>query len=102
MPRLTTLIRVANEALEQDPADGGRPPDWRFRGILYELGRLYRECTGREPGLSRNPHTNKPSGPFFRLVSTCLQMFRPELAKSDEALATAIRRVRKIKVRPTL
>ncbi len=85
-----------------DEDKGGRPANLRLQGAVHGLGGLYRRLTDREPALSRDVH-NKPGGPFFVFVSECLRVFEPELAlKSDEALASAIRRTLKMNFRPTV
>lgn len=88
------------------PADnkGGRPINWPRRAAIHKLGEFYCHVTGTEPGLSHDPNNNnKPGGPFFRLVSACLEIFAPELRPSeDEALAGAIRQALEMNVRPTV
>jgi hypothetical protein len=63
---------------------------------------MYAEESGREPGISRDPMTAKPGGPFFRFVKACLQAFAPKRSKRDEALAKTIQRVLEIKWRGVL
>jgi hypothetical protein len=43
--------------------------DEALDGLIVELGQLYREVTGKRPGVSR-PHgrAGEPGGPFFRFV----------------------------------
>lgn len=88
-------IDAMAKALPNDK--GGRPSNWRVRGMIYELARYYAAHTGKKPGLSRHSGTGQPSGPFFRFVSTTLQIFVPDQAREDEALYSEIRRILKIK-----
>jgi hypothetical protein len=95
---LAELISAADSMIAEVPNDkGGRAKDWRIKGAIHELGRLYKEMSGKEPGISRDPVTREPGGPFFRFVKACLQTYSPERVKSDEALAKTIQRVLRIK-----
>jgi len=100
---LAELMSAVDEAAEGLPEDrGGRGRDWRIQGAIKELARMYAELSGREPGISRDPMTAKPGGPFFRFVKACLQAFAPKRSKRDEALAKTIQRVLEIKWRGVL
>lgn len=111
---LAELIAEVDQ-MKRLPSDkGGRGRDNRIQALIYELAQLYRELSGRKPGLSRYPPTHpkcgQPSGPFFRFVKLCLRTFwtegadlveasvsrtRPE--DRDEALAKTIQRVLLVK-----
>jgi len=95
---IAELITAVDEASQMVPKDkGGRGSDWRMKGLIKELSRLYAEVSGNEPGISRDPLTTKPGGPFFRFVKACLQTYAPHRLNTDEALAKTIQRVLKIK-----
>lgn len=95
---LVELIEAADESREALPRDkGGRPSDWRLQAVIHLLARLYAQWAGKKPGISRDPMTAQPSGPFFRFVKTCLRTFTSEPARCDEALAKTIQRVLKVK-----
>jgi hypothetical protein len=92
------LMSAVDKAAEGCPKDkGGRGTDWRIKGAIRELARLYTEMSGRAPGISRTPLRGKPGGPFFRFVKACLQTYAPKRVTSDEALAKTIQRVLRIK-----
>jgi hypothetical protein len=38
------------------------------RALVRNLESVYRQAFGRKPGVSRDPNTRKPSGPFFRFI----------------------------------
>jgi hypothetical protein len=87
---LAELIAEVDKLKEGLPSDkGGRGRDNRIQGLIYELAQLYRELSGRKPGLSRYPPTHpkggQPGGPFFRFVKLCLHTFQPEEADLAEA-----------------
>jgi hypothetical protein len=124
---LAELIGEVDKWKEGLPSDkGGRPMDYRTRGLIYELAQLYHEWSGRKARRSTYPPTHpkygQPTGPFFHFVKLCLHTFSPEDAdlvgasgigktgpsdkhglsspgddKHDEALAMTIRRVLKVK-----
>jgi hypothetical protein len=124
---LAELIAEVDQMKEELPSDkGGRGRDNRIQGLIYELAQLYRELSGRKPGLSRYPPTHpnrgQPTGPFFRFVKLCLHTFWAEGADlvqasgvgktqpdgkrglpshgdedNDEALAKMIQRVLRVK-----
>lgn len=52
---------------------------------------MYEFYAQKKPGLSTDPHTNRPGGPFFRLVRAVLVLCG-EHGKSDAAVASAIKR----------
>jgi hypothetical protein len=98
LERIAELISAVDEAAKSVPNDkGGKGRDWRIQGLIHELARLYHEVSGNEPGISRDPFSAEPGGPFFRFVKACLQTFTPHRIKSDEALAKTIQRVLSIK-----
>jgi hypothetical protein len=95
---LAELMSAVDQAAEGLPKDkGGRGTDWRTKGAIRELARLYTEMSGKTPGLSRSPERAKPGGPFFRFVKVCLQTYAPKPVTSDEALAKTIQRVLRTK-----
>lgn len=126
---LAELIAEVDKKKRALPEDkGGRGRDYRLQGLIYELAQLYRELSGRKPGLSRYPPTHpkrgQPTGPFFRFIKLCLHTFSPEDAdlvgassvgktgpsdkrglsspgddKHDKALAKTIQRVLEVKQR---
>lgn len=98
---LETLGRVAKNArkaarsVRQDP--GGKTPDPRQAQTICTLAQVYERVTGRRAGLSRNPSTGKPSGPFYRFVRAFFAEFAPALdmptpPRSPEAIAKLIQR----------
>lgn len=93
------ILRI--DDIAPDAVKSGRRPDCRLQMTIYKLGRLYSRWTDRKPGISRNSH-GKPSGPFFTFVRECLRALVPEALKSDEALASEIRRALRLRVRATI
>lgn len=124
---LAELIAETDKMREGLPSDkGGRGRDNPTQVLIYELAQVYREWSGKKPGLSRYPPTHsksgEPTGPFFRFVKLCFRTFRAEVADlvkvsdigktrpgnnrrlpshgdddQDEALAKRIQRVLKVK-----
>ena len=95
---IAELISAADEMIEGAPKDrGGRERNWRIQGFIKELSRLYTEVSGRKAGISKDPLTGEPGGPFFRFVKACIQTYAPHRMKTDEALAKTIQRVLRIK-----
>ena len=92
---LIAAIDAVKKALPEDK--GGRPRNRQLHAMIYELAEYYARQTGRKAGLSRDPATGKPSGPFFRFVSTVLRVFVPDQVKPDDALYSEIRRTLRIK-----
>jgi hypothetical protein len=101
LKRIAELITAVDKESQKVPKDrGGRGSDWRMKGFVKELSRLYAEVSGRKPGVSKTPLGARPGGPFFRFVKACLQIYAPHRLKddeNDEALAKTIQRVLKIK-----
>jgi len=66
---LVGLEDTAFKALKESKTDkGGRTPDMALRNLILGLADIYREASGKEPGM---PYINKEDlydGPFFRLV----------------------------------
>jgi hypothetical protein len=94
--RLAELIGLIDNALQSLAKDkGGRPRDFKLHAVIYHLADLYREHTGRAPGISWNEYEQQHHGPFLRLVKTVLKVYVPHQVKDDNALAGDIRRVLK-------
>jgi hypothetical protein len=97
LARLAQLMIAADKAQAALPklptTKRGRPSDMRVRGAIFEMAILYKDSTGKKPGISRNPD-GKPSGPFFGIVKAYFQTIRTRKI-SDEALAKAIQRTLK-------
>lgn len=53
--------------IRRRPAGPATRDDEALDGLILRLGQLYRETTGRKPGLSRSS-AGEPGGPFFRFV----------------------------------
>jgi len=96
--RLKELIGLIDSALQSLPEDrGGRPRNDPLRGVIYHLADLYREHTGKPPGISWNNYEPpKYHGPFLRLIKTVLRVFVPKECKDDNALGADIKRVLKL------
>lgn len=95
LEELIAAVDAAKKALPEDR--GGRPRNRQLHGMIYELAQYYARHTGGKAGLSRDPRTGNPSGPFFRFVSTVLRVFVPDQVRPDDALYTEIRRTLRIK-----
>jgi hypothetical protein len=95
LAELIAAVDAAKKALPEDR--GGRPRNRQLHSMIYELAEYYARHTGRKAGLSRDPTTGKPSGPFFRFVSTVLRVFVPDQVRPDDALYSEIRRTLRIK-----
>jgi hypothetical protein len=95
LAELIAAVDAAKEALPEDR--GGRPRNPQLRGMIKELAEYYAQHTSREAGLSRDPRNGKPSGPFFRFVSTVLRIYVPDQVKPDDALYSEIRRTLGVK-----
>lgn len=95
---LGELIAAVDSAKKALPEDrGGRPRNHQLHGMIHNLARYYEEHTDKKAGLSQNPKTRNPSGPFFRFVSTVLRVFVPDQVGADSALHSEIRRTLRIK-----
>jgi hypothetical protein len=93
---LAELIAAVDRGSEALPRDrGGQHGDQALHAVIFHLARFYNDKSRRKPGVSRHWDTGQPSGPFFRFVQDCLQIFEPNRARSDEALAKTIQRVLK-------
>ncbi len=72
-----SLQRWATRALAQvkefDVKRRGRTKNISQRWFLAGLARIYYVTFQRKPGVSRSPATNRPGGPFFRFVRSCLE-----------------------------
>lgn len=64
-------------------------PDHAFHNLMNSLGGIFVQFWRRAPGVSR-PDQTTPDGPFFRFVAAVADELK--LDKTDEALATAIKR----------
>jgi hypothetical protein len=95
LAELMAAVDAAKKALPEDR--GGRPRNRQLHGMIYELAQYYERHRGRKAGLSRDPRTGNPSGPFFRFVSTVLRVFVPDQVRPDETLYSEIRRTLRIK-----
>jgi hypothetical protein len=76
------------------------PTNWHLQHIICGLGGIYTGMTGKEWGVSLDPQSQEPSGPFFRVVKECLKEFESRcptrrLYHSDQALRMAIKRAKK-------
>ena len=95
LAELIAAVDAAKKALPEDR--GGRPRNRQLHGMIYELSEYYARHTGRKAGLSRDPTTGNPSGPFFRFVATVLRVFVPDQVRPDDTLYSEIRRTLRIK-----
>jgi hypothetical protein len=66
---------------------------WHHHDLIRAIAIIYEDRTGNRAGRSTNPTTNKPGGPFFRIVRDAY--FCLGISKSDEAIALDIRKALK-------
>jgi hypothetical protein len=69
---------------------GGCPKSVLRDTLVYRLGLVYRDLTGKEPGLTVNPH-NELTGPFPRFTTTIFQFHGIKLAGLKHAIIKARR-----------
>jgi len=77
---------------------GGRPKAANLDDYIEQLLAISQRASGKELGLSRTAIPGKPSGPLLRFIRACLapeSLHRRRRRYSDEAIVSAIRRVRR-------
>lgn len=96
MASINALARWSEAvALRASRAAGNGGPDVRqgdkaLQTLISDLGGIYSEFWRRAPGVSRDPNAGTPTGPFLRFAGAVSNHLG--LGKTDEALATLIKR----------
>jgi hypothetical protein len=72
---------------------GNRRRQWHLHDLILDIAIIYEDGTGKKAGRSTTPTTNKPGGPFFRIVRDCYSYLG--IMKTDDAIALDIRKALK-------
>ena len=67
--------------------------EWHAHHLIRSIAIIYEKRTGNRAGRSTDPTTNKPGGPFFRIVRDAYSCIG--ISKSDDAIALDIRKALK-------
>jgi len=85
----SALSNRAGSVAGGKPARRGRNRDEAWHRLIDRLGGVYFQIWGERPGLSRDPATQKPGGPYFRFVKAVADILLPR-RRTDEAIATTL------------
>ena len=69
----------------------------RLKHLILCLAWVYQDFSGRQAGISYDSLKGVYTGPFFRFVLACLDLYRPEEAHNPNALGKTIQRSLKTK-----
>jgi len=89
-----------NKTLWTERFRGNKRRQWHLHDLILDIANIYEDGTGKTAGRSTAPMTNKPGGPFFRIVKDCY--YRLGITKTDEAIALDIRKALKQRQQPTV
>jgi hypothetical protein len=90
------LRRLADAADDKDMFPEFRSKkrrEWPLHHLIRSIAVIYEDRTGNRAGRSTDPRTNKPGGPFFRIVRDAYSCLG--ISKGDDAIALDIRKALK-------
>ena len=94
---LRLLKHLIDLWLHTETASKARSHSARLRRLISLLAWIYQDFSGRQAGISYDALKMTYTGPFFRFIIACLELYRPEETQNPNALGKKIQRCLKTK-----